>query len=572
MTCLDKFMLNAYLEDKLSLRVKQEIQRHLDTCGSCQSKFEQYLDELDTSDDAADDVWQTEATIQNVMDKLPAYPMNVLKLKPIQKQPVQMNWKKRSVDVMKKTTIAVAGLAMVVTFGTAVSPTFANYMNGIYASINPSEITVTKGPYNAKQVVNLFDKKQTDIGVKKAAENGFVQPLDMKVTDQGLTMEINAVVADPLRIMVLGSVKDSSGKKIPSFWKDQFTFISSDNVNEFREVRLKDKNGKVITRLDDKTRETVPWLPLPNGENFAYGGSMDAYFDEANPIPDELILEMRVKRLTDTKGTWSLDIPIDMRPGKAAMKTVAVNKQLDTPTGTTVELKKARFTSTGTELEFSTSKPDEKLAGIRYELLDETGTVMGKWDDLTSPDDMDHNLVLIGQSSGAGLDFETKKPDTSWFHTYMPLDPAKNLTLKLDAVYTVEKSTFQAKLPLAEMEKKPITVKSDGNEFAFKSVKKETDDEGNLSYLIEVEGKLANDMLGIPDYWDVSTDKDKGDDVERGVFTFDQKVKEGSTLKFTGELKVWSESPNVKEMTVSFDSMSKEHKVNWEVPIIKEKK
>ncbi|MGG4449975.1 hypothetical protein HPY28_23955 [Brevibacillus sp. HB1.2] len=153
-----------------------------------------------------------------------------------------------------------------------------------------------------------------------------------------------------------------------------------------------------------------------------------------------------------------------------------------------------------------------------------------------------------------------------------PLDPAKNLTLKLDAVYTVEKSTFQAKLPLAEMEKKPITVKSDGNEFAFKSVKKETDDEGNLSYLIEVEGKLANDMLGIPDYWDVSTDKDKGDDVERGVFTFDQKVKEGSTLKFTGELKVWSESPNVKEMTVSFDSMSKEHKVNWEVPIIKEKK
>ncbi|MFS0558497.1 DUF4179 domain-containing protein [Brevibacillus sp. 179-C9.3 HS] len=574
MTCLDKFMLNAYLEDSLPLRMKQEVQRHLDTCSWCQSKFEQYLDELDTSDDAAEDVWQTEATIQNVMDKLPAYPMNVLKLKPIQKQPVQINWKKRSVDIVKKTTIAVAGLAMVVTFGTAVSPTFANYMNGIYASINPSEITITKGPYDAKQVVDLFDKKQTDLGVKKAAEYGFVQPLGMKVTDQGLTMEISAVVADPSRILVLGSVTDKSGKKIPSFWNDQFTIISGSNVHEFREIRLKDKNGKVITRLDDKTRETVSWLPLPNGENFQYGGSMDAYFDEANPMPDELILEMRVKRLTDTKGTWSFDIPIDMRPGKAAMKTVALNKQLDTPTGTTVELKQARFTPTGTELEFLTSKPDEKLAGIRYELVDETGTVVGKWDDLMSFEDMDHNLILIGQSNGAGLDFKTKKPNTSWYHTYMPLDPAKKLTLKLDAVYITEKSTFEAKLPFAELEKKPITVKSDGNEFTFKSVKKNTNDMDNLYYLIEVEGKLANDMLGMQDYWDVSTDKDKDkdDDGGRGIFTFDQKVKEGSALKFTGKLKVWSESPDVTEMTVSFDEMYKEHKVNWEVPIKGEKK
>lgn len=571
MTCLDKFMLNAYLEDKLPTRVKQEVQRHMDTCSWCQSKFEQYLDELDTSDGTAADVWQTEETIQNVMDKLPTYPMNVLKLKPIQQQPVQMNWKKRSVDIVKKATIAVAGLAMVVTFGTAVSPTFASYMNGIYASINPSEITVTKGPYNAKQVVDLFDKKQTDLGVKKAAENGFVQPLGMKVTDQGLTMEISAVVADPSRILVLGSVTDKSGKKIPSFWQDQFSIISGSNVHEFREVRLKDKNGKVITRLDDKTRETVPWLPLPNGENFQYGGSMDAYFDEANPMPDELILEMRVKRLTDTKGTWSFDIPIDMRPGKAAMKTVAVNKQLDTPTGTTVELKQARFTPTGTELEFSTSKPDEKLAGIRYELVDEAGTVVGKWDDLRSPDETDHNLVVIGQSNGAGINFATKEPKTSWFHMYMPLDPAKSLTLKLDAVYTTEKSTFEAKLPLAELEKKPITVKSDGNEFTFKSVKKETEEDGELVYIIEAEGKLANDIIATQFYWDVTPDKGE---IDRGIFIFDQKVKEGSTLEFTGELKIWSDSPevDVKEMTVSFDSMSKEHKVNWEVPIKGEKK
>ncbi|GED60068.1 DUF4179 domain-containing protein [Brevibacillus formosus] len=568
MTCLDTFMMNAYLEDKLPLRMKQDVQRHLNTCSGCQIKFEQYLDGLDNSDDEAEDVWQTEATIQNVMEKLPAYPMNVLK--PIQKQPVQINWKKRSVDIVKKTTIAVAGLAMVVTFGTAVSPTFANYMNGIYASINPSEITVTKGPYNAKQVVDLFDKKQTDIGVKKAAENGFVQPLDMKVTDQGLTMEISAVVADPLRIMVLGSVKDSSGKKIPSFWKDQFSIISGDTVHEFREVRLKDKNGKVITYLDDKS-ELLRWLPLPNGENFAYGGQLGVYFNEANPMPDELILEMRVKRLTDTKGTWNFDIPIDMRPAKAAMKTVALNKELKTPTGATVELKEARFVPTATQLEFSNSNPNEKVvAGFRYELVDEKGTVVGKWDDMIKSDERDHNLNIIGMSYGSSVDFTTKlQPSRSFVHTYMPLDPAKNLTMKLDAVYTGEKVSSQTKLSLAELEKNPKKVDVAGNQITFQSIEMEVN-EGDTLIDIPVEAILAKDIVGLPK---LLTVKDENGNEARVVrLMVNKKENQNGTIKLEGKLEVLFQKKDVKEISVFLDHVIKENKVDWEVQIKEEKK
>ncbi|KMZ43087.1 MULTISPECIES: DUF4179 domain-containing protein [Bacillales] len=568
MTCLDTFMLNAYLEDKLPLRVKQDVQGHLDTCSACQIKFEQYLDELDTSDDEVEDVWQTEATVQNVMDKLPAYPMNVLK--PIQKKPVQINWKKRSVDIVKKTTIAVAGLAMVVTFGTAVSPTFASYMNGIYASINPSEITVTKGPYNAKQVVDLFDKKHTDIGVKKAAENGFVQPLDMKVTDQGLTMEISAVVADPLRILVLGSVKDSSGKKLPSFWKDQFTIITGDTVNEFREVRLKDKNGKVIKDLDDQS-ELLRWLPLPNGENFAYEARMSAYFNEANPMPDELILEMRVKRLTDTKGTWNFDIPIDMRPAKAAIKTVALNKELKTPTGATVELKEARFAPTATQLEFSNSNPNEKIVeGFRYELVDEKGTVVGKWDDMIDSDERDHNLNIISMSHGASIDFTEKwQPSARFVHTYMPLDPAKSLTMKLDAVYTGEKVSSQTKLSLAEPEKNPKKVDVAGNQITFKSIEMEVDEEGT-SFDIPLEAILAKDIVGLPERWTVKDQN--GNEAKLVWLRVNKKENQDGTLKLEGKLDVIFEKKDVKEISVVFDHVIKENKVDWEVQIKEEKK
>ncbi|MFP3513917.1 zf-HC2 domain-containing protein, partial [Peribacillus sp. SIMBA_075] len=44
MTCLDKVMLDAFLEDRLSFEEKQEIQHHLMTCSSCLNRFEQYMD------------------------------------------------------------------------------------------------------------------------------------------------------------------------------------------------------------------------------------------------------------------------------------------------------------------------------------------------------------------------------------------------------------------------------------------------------------------------------------------------------------------------------------------------
>ena len=79
--------------------------------------------------DGEEEQWDTEAIVQNIIKKLPAYPLKVLKTIDPQSS-VQKNWKKRSVDIVKKTTIAVAGLAVIVTLGTAVSPTFASYVSG----------------------------------------------------------------------------------------------------------------------------------------------------------------------------------------------------------------------------------------------------------------------------------------------------------------------------------------------------------------------------------------------------------------------------------------------------------
>ncbi|CAI8755391.1 hypothetical protein EMIT07CA2_170073 [Brevibacillus sp. IT-7CA2] len=121
---------------------------------------------------------------------------------------------------------------------------------------------------------------------------------------------------------------------------------------------------------------------------------------------------------------------------------------------------------------------------------------------------------------------------------------------------------------MAELKKKPITVKSDGNEFTFKSVKKEMEDDIAV-YTIEVEGKFAKGIVGVPYDWEVSDDKRNN---ESGSFSFDQTVNEDGTFNITGRLKVWSENADVKELSVGFDAMYKEHKADWEVSIKEEKK
>ncbi|WP_289141603.1 DUF4179 domain-containing protein [uncultured Brevibacillus sp.] len=568
MTCLDKVMLDAFLEDQLSFEERQEIQHHLMTCSSCLNRFEQYMDGLDMTDNEEEE-WQTEEIVQNVMEKLPAYPLKVLRTIDPQSS-VRKNWKKRSVDILKKTTIAVAGLAVIVTLGTAVSPTFASYVSGLYQAVGiSSPVIQIKGPYAnvGNQVVSLFDEKETDRGILAAAAKGFVKPLDLKATDQGLTVEAKAVLADPLRLTILGSVTKKDGTKIDSLWKDQYSIISNENVDEFREIRLKDKNGNILTPFYKQDVEPFAWTLLPNGENFVIQRDLNNFFDEKNPLPDELVLELRVKRMGDTKGTWNLDIPIDMRPAKAATKTVAINKQFTTPHREKIDLKETRYAPSGTQIIFSTSESSLKETGVRYQLINEQGAAVGSWDD-TKSDSEETNVKVIPDISHGGMYnavnwFEGKR----WIHSYVPLDSAQNTTLKLDAVFTKEKAYFQTKLPLSEIEKKPLVATGDGNRFIFRSVTKKSSERGT-TYLIKVEGRLAKGISSLSESWKAT---DEQGDISRIMFFPQTNVQDDGTISISGDLKIISEKKDVKEFTITYDHMIKEQEVDWNVPLKQEK-
>lgn len=563
MTCLDKVMLDAFLEDRLSFEEKQEIQHHLMTCSSCLNRFEQYMDGLDMTDDV-EEQWQTETIVQNVMEKLPAYPLKVLKTIDPQSS-VRKNWKKRSVDIVKKTTIAVAGLAVIVTLGTAVSPTFASYVSGLYQAVGiSSPVSQIKGPYAnvSNQVVSLFDEKETDRGILAAAAKGFVKPLDLKATDQGLTVEVKAVLADPLRLAILGSVT-----KQDALVEDSHMMINTFNVDEFREFRLKDKNGKVLTPFY-KQSESSAWMVLPNGKNFLIQRDLTNFFDEKNALPDELIVELRVKHMGETKGTWNLDIPIDMRPAKAASKTVAINKQFSGPQETLVALQEVRYAPSGTQFVFSENKAGKGKSFLHYQLIDEKGTNLGSWEEIRErfyegDDYADTNMIWNAEAVDW---YVTKK----WIHMLTPIDSTQKATMKLDAVFTEEKSSFHTKLNFAELEKKPIKAEGDGNQFRFQLVNKQSDS-GHIIYTIKIEGTLAKDIAAVAMQTWKATDE-HGEEAARVIGYMSKKgVQKDGRVEFSGQLGIFSEKEDLKEVTLSFDQMIKEHKVDWEIPLQPEK-
>ncbi len=566
MRCLKDDQLDAYLGDELTPLQSEAFQAHLASCHLCQQQLKQFVDELETSEDMEIEDWQTEAVTQGVVEKLAPYPVTVLK--PIQQRSsAPTNWKKRSVDIVKKTTLAVAGLALAVSFGMMVSPTFATYVQGLYAANSP-----IKGPYfGTPGIDKLFDEKQTDQGVKEAVEKGYVKPLDLKVTDQGLTFEVKAVLADPLQIKILGSVTDKNGKKIDNFWKDQFSVISSENVNDFREIVIKDKQGNVITPYDTEMKhdgnplpESYMWMPLPNGDNFVLDRGLNRFFKDRSEMPDEMIVELHVKRIGDTKGTWNLEIPVDLKSAKAATKTVTVNKQYKSPQGVAIDFKQVTFAPSGTELVLDTNYETTYRAsdkkGLRYELVDDQGNVLGEWDDSRQyRDNEEQKNVVYSLSRGVNNDNGAR-----WFQTFHSIDSTTNFTLKLKSIFALEPAAFSAKLSLAELEQKPITAEEQGNRFTFKKVTKETDEDGT-NYFINVEGTLAKDIAGITPDWKAT---DESGETYSVSFYPSITVDESGGRKLSGQLKIWDVKKQPKTFTITYDKKLKEYRdVNWEVPI-----
>ncbi|MED1664713.1 DUF4179 domain-containing protein [Brevibacillus laterosporus] len=217
MTCVKSSQLQDYLEDKLSPVESRQLEAHVARCSQCQTLLEAQLDSFE--EPIIDMELTTPLPEPFTLEMEHHFGRN--RHSKSRKKP--MNWKTRSVDILKKMTLAVAGLTVAVSLGTFVSPTFANYVKSLFST-----------------------EQKADQGMKNAAQQGFVQQVDKKVTDQNITVELKEVLADSMRIATILDAKDKDGKK-----------ISQDVLSKYLERTLLDpslpfKDGKLLYQIVQK--------------------------------------------------------------------------------------------------------------------------------------------------------------------------------------------------------------------------------------------------------------------------------------------------------------------------------
>ncbi|MEJ8548504.1 DUF4179 domain-containing protein [Brevibacillus borstelensis] len=262
---------------------------------------------------------------------------------------------KRDGWTLKKIMLVTAS---VVTIGFSasfvVSPSFANY-------------------------ISSFIKAPPDLGTQNAATQGYSNLAEASATDQGITVIMSEVLADPARLIVSTTLKSESvdvsseyGLLLPS-----------------TKMYLTDEKGNVIANRYDSYRR--------KGEY----GYYQFVLNDFTPKKLQLHLEAKEIRLKGDKrkdGTWNVSVPIDMEKSIAATKIVPLSQTHTTENGLIIQAKSIAYTPSAIRLTLESSWTQEAqnrinqfaeeiqateeerdllhLAELDFNILDQSGKVL----------------------------------------------------------------------------------------------------------------------------------------------------------------------------------------------------
>jgi hypothetical protein len=296
MNCFDNEVLWDFLEGSSS--DKDAVLKHIQHCDNCRQRLEKLKAE------------QAELRLASSQVQL----LDESFVGEVMKRIEELD-EKESVKVTRKQvgrfrrwkwfgTVA-AGLAVAVIVGAVVSPTFASYLPLFRQFVQVQE-----------QDMNKLYRKD-----------------DIKVTDKGLTVHVKQIVADSTQLMVFYQIEDSRGKVLPIYhhWI-RYPYLVLDDGSGQPLVGGFNPGGYPGRDVDKAT-----WVVL--------------VFD-LNKVKrkDQLTLKLDTKQVGSVKGSWKLNVPIDLSKLKGTVREVVIGKTMEAH-GVRVTLKKIKFTPLGTFLE-----------------------------------------------------------------------------------------------------------------------------------------------------------------------------------------------------------------------------
>ncbi|SFL87161.1 protein of unknown function [Paenibacillus sp. 1_12] len=559
MKCSKFNPLNEYMEGQLLQSEIILFEKHVEGCKDCQMQLEIWINKHEDFDDSWEELAPDGAFTQSILDELTPYTLEQSNPVEVEREASkQINWKRTGFNILKTVTIAAVALVVVISLGTYVSPTFAEYVKSFFNST-----------------------ENVDPGMKNAYNEGFVKPMDLKVTDRGITVEVKEVLADTMRIAIISEAKDQYGNSIDLNKSSDLQFI------------IKDVIGNPL--ID---RKMGGWRASKKGEHLMVEQALTDLITGGKQLPDDVTVELSWKKIGQTSGNWVLNIPIDMAKAKAATKTVGINKQYISPQGLMINLKRMELAPSLTLLSMETKLTPElyqqkkesiRLNGLTeqlklgdpllpftlahdiqdytlsYELLDQQGQVVAAWDEVTGKNYNTKNTINNGVS-GLGNDESGYK----LWHAFAPLtEKPETLRFKLRAIYSKDLANFSIKLNLDNLNKEQIGTEYNGSkltfsDFSLKDYEEESDSGGQTirrkGGIIHFQAELAKDIVGLNE-WQAKDENGKEYNVR---LEKKSTVGEDGKVSFDGVL-VINLLHQPQELTLSYRISEIEHRdVSWE--------
>ena len=431
-------------------------------------------------------------------------------------------------------------------------------------------LTISVSPTFAAYVKSLFDG--TDQELQYAAQEGFSQKVNASVTDRGYTLEIEEILADPMRIVAVYSIKDQ-----------QKNFIHPNKLH-ISNVEVTDLKGNVI-------RETKTY-GMEIQENYGY-------LTLKNPGETEekkLLLQFEGNQIDSVEGNWALKIPFDLEKTIKASQVLAIDKMYTTPQGLQIKLNSIMHSPTAALVDYETEWTEE----AKKRLVEESKQVKGKVDSAdpyVRYDDFKLNFHVENEKGETVKDL-TRALDTprkalgEYGHSnrqygFAPLSPDHQYTLVLDSLVKTEPYELGVSFEPKQLAEKPVRVDKHGKTIEIKSVtfdeplnEASPKNEKHATILLEayLEDisyiKMADTILMDDDTdeiinrfgWTIKDETGKVYDVTGGDFKMIGKDEQGRN-----HIRMKLQSYDMKELpqklSLTSELAEKSYDLDWKVPL-----
>ncbi|MEJ8543956.1 DUF4179 domain-containing protein [Brevibacillus borstelensis] len=538
--------LERYVDKETSVSENIEVETHLLDCMECKALLEKLAAEANVLKRVVPYSPLTDDFTASIMDQLEPYPSTKSQdVTEASSLPPRHSRRKTPAQRPKRwarmAAASIAALFVVFTLGMFVSPTFAAYISTFVSRIGG------------------------ELGLKKAAEQGFHTPVNMAATDRGVTLRVKEIIADPTRLVATYVLEDEKGQILPDL------FIPHYNGNK---IYIADKEGNILNSGPEVFRR---------GDQYA-----DFLFTLNNP-PNELVLHIDIGHFGSSdprKAAWKLDIPVNIQKSMGATKSVPINATYETPQGIVFTFDKVIYAPSATRIDLTTSFTPEKKEQLRemaaaligktdeesirefgthrffYHIVDRSGNIVAKSE--YEPNEKQSRRISFTQSRDVrGVD-----PDVvRWHGSYVPADQPEELTFILDGVELLEPADFSIPFSPDSLKQQPVskTYEELRETFTITGMDKGTDPETQEPvWTIELKGLCK--LESFP-YWNLYDESGKRFDVRTDFAkTYVENSDKGVALVQTLIVKGMEQPP--KKLKLALQTIKTRYMdLDWQVPI-----